>query len=1701
MEKSIRRSYVLSTVLLLNILVAPVLADATPVAASDYANVTNGQLVANRTYTTPDPLTEASFSGVVSFDGDVVFRADTNKVLKLSIGRNTGPVFFKPLLGTASTPKYAHLIFEPSANGIIEVDIYNDLVLTGSNLNDSMLASSDSSGNYDNTPLTVTFRGAGTTVFNMSDGKKLIVSSVIEDNAGNLIDTDVPASLFDRKPQGTSMYVAMDQNNSDVVKKGLNKIVFKRQMFPLGGHNDCEFRIGLNSFLTFISKNYLGLDSTTQQTNPTIPVNTDGSSLQSYAAIAFDVSNFDEGKMVLNIAGPSNVFNSYTDGSFMLVGHYLQDSSNNLTAVPGDYLNNDHIRNFVNFSQPAGCKAFLRVIDNQAYLYDSLTNGVSIGYVDSLNPTGGEVGVIDRGTYSGLNSRRGLLIRCSNKSHPPLASNPYGDSSWYRQEVYNSGRGNFPVRNGCVLGINGHIEVSHNTFLEYEAAAPNSPFDPDSLGMTILTSVLSNAGITDSQTLFKNRNASGLIVDGLGSVTVGGAEQIMFVAHSRGDIVRRAEITTFGNAGLNFRAPLLYSAPSVVARGFYDGKRLAINGETLGDGVGVLNVEGPLTIRSLPDNGEPFGLSGAQAGYLFGLHVSSLYRSAGVFRLGSLWRSFDDREIVDQNAMPLTSYVTRPLVFPTGVSPVGYVRYDRPSVLLNDNLDFIDIDYHHEDVSRYIIPNVTQSPPVFCGGERAHVLNKLYGFQNPDLPYWRIYNSRIHCHESMCVSGCRLVVRELPDILSLAGNVEQNLSSIIMYNHGDLLDTNLKGFSRIFLLGSKLNTTGSGETSEFMDSAYFSIFRHSGGDPTLGQNPVNLPVTLSLTTKPEVPSGVSQSERGIQMFYLGNNSNVEVGWTSEVGLYRDDNDVTIFPWDHRSASEVSTNSNKFNLRTDKEAPATLSFDGDFIYLGGSGPNGEASPRLISSLNMGRVIYMGHGSKVQITQDVTTDPARPRPYVGFSDASIGILLWKQSDPYLNPQIYLPFDQMVLKNPIRPYNVDMNLLTDSLTNKHLRLLALTGAGLGTFASISWNSIVKVPGMGVSMGYRTTSDFLPNSTIFSDYRIINRVTSPISMPTQGLLYMTTGDYLDQLAVSGATLADPFLLYLSGDRAGISQVREIVTEYSELPVPGEGAFARIFMDQGAKVGLGTRNTNDKSVNSWSEIGKNSVTLVPNGDCMVYVNSDLLITDAQPIIPTTNFGSQYLDAANNLIKPAHRITFFSHNTHEIRVPTGHELDLSAFGQATTDQSATQQIAIGGKLKLIFEPGSALRFPNLDGLNVSKQPILYLNEDAEIVFESIQDMDNKFIGVSTGKARWDKIRDSDRARTRILGVGQIWVNKSAKITINDNALVSVEADLITPKTNVTLSLQRNARVELGNSDVLGGSLQVGAPLFNPDGTAFSVNNAEINFTLRMASINSDFFMGRNSFLGFGVGVVDRFEQTLNGLWKVQPLKYVKNVNLRLLKGVFSHNQIYDGSSTESSLLAIGQLMSGGKYKFEFGQDIESGILLGGGNLLYVSSSSAALPTDLITVQIDSTASSATTGNAYSILSPSYVLKNLTSLPSADSASTLKFVNSDATAASDSVNFSESGLNNGYGFSGIAKDAYNYLAFLDVTAQRPVPYVALGKNVFENRLGYVLNGSIVRTSNISLESGIKMSDVSGVSVGVLQSATRGSNNTLATNKLP
>jgi len=397
---------------------------------------------------------------------------------------------------------------------------------------------------------------------------------------------------------------------------------------------------------------------------------------------------------------------------------------------------------------------------------------------------------------------------------------------------------------------------------------------------------------------------------------------------------------------------------------------------------------------------------------------------------------------------------------------------------------------------------------------------------------------------------------------------------------------------------------------------------------------------------------------------LGNESYMDFGWSTTRGILKDENGTTVYPWDRQPMNWdiPETSDYQFSIDATEETPATFSINGEPFYFGAHNGTVKGSPSSVTGTDLGRVIYMNHGSRIIINGDEGYSPVRP--YNAFSDATIAMRIWKKSESGLNTTITLPGDQMKLATSIQPYDIDMTKLIQTDfddanfdDDRYIYLSALTGAGLGTEVRIAWDKISPVAGVDI-LGY---PDMFRS---FEHARGITISTGPVVMPQYGLIHTSTGDYLDQLSVSGATIANPFAIFMSGGDDGISQIREVISATSDYTVPGEGGNARFYMDRGARLGLGCKDWNDNSERAWSLLGKNAVALRPNGNCQIDVNSNLTLVDAQPIVPTTNFGSD---------NTQHRITFFSHDTREIRVPAGTEFDLSAFGQPTnTTFSAIQ---------------------------------------------------------------------------------------------------------------------------------------------------------------------------------------------------------------------------------------------------------------------------------------------------------------------------------------------------------------------------------------------------------------------------------------------
>lgn len=1588
-----------------------------------------------------------NLDGTITVSGEIVFKAVNSGQITINCGATT------PVVMQAVSPysvgeealvytygQASHLMFCPEANSKVLVNVLQDLYLTGSNHMPGAPIDTETTdfygGDLGQRDLVLTFSGAGQTVFSLQSGTYLVFDALYKDGS-DFVEVTSSGS-------GASVYIVMDDTAANVETNGVNKVIFQRNAYASASQTDptanSVVEFALDSYMTFVSNNGSGLNVA------------QGGVSDAYAAVAFDVSNESSGRLELRVTGPTAA-STFCDGAINLCGSFLENGH----GAAGDLTNGLHYRRYINWSQVGGCVGYMRVIDDLAYANSAYKTAVE-----------------GDGMIAGQPTRRGLLVTNTCKSLSTFASDPYGDASWFYQDLFATGhKGSVPVRHGFVLGINGHIDVYHNTFFEYQAGTANQEWASSTtalsnLGLVTLASAISGAGFTDPGLVLKKHNASAFIVDGLEDTYSGPTLLTNFEAHASADVLRHAEITMYGTGRLNVRALLLGS------NGTYNGLRIPATGETTGEGVYVMDIEGWVTIQSADDDYE----RPASPTNIFYRHDGTLADMAGTFRMPTIRRDYADREIFNTTGL-LASFITRPLTVNT-----SYPRYDRPCLFTNASLDFYNLAYHHDDITRDVTTNPATNDAAIIGGERATFLHDVRGVTNPDLTFIRPYDSSIHLHESLCITGARLAMRERLG-LGATPLSYSNTTTTYFYNHGDYLDTTRKGYGRVLMLGSSKNEVGAGGTSAYLKNAYMHVFRHRGDAAAQTQQ-----VKFSLQTAEEFPDGTNTNEKAMQVLYLGNDSYMDFGWSTTMGIIKDKvtNGTTVYPWDRVNLLNIEESTDtQFSLNSDSLPPATFSIDGDLFYFGGKDSSGNSSPSPVTTTDMGRVIYMNYGSKIQITADTSLTPSRP--YRAFSDVAIAMRTWRQGNEEdfvtdvsgLNTQIDLPRDQMHLAQPIQPYAVDLNVLTDDpaahpLTIDAYHLFsALTGSGLGTRVRVAWDKVNPVPGLQI-LGSPDIQRMMELT------RAIYITPNPVPMPTHGMIKMSTNDYLDQLLVSGATPANPFKLYLTGDDNGISQVRELASIKSDYLVPGEGAFAKIFMDRGARVGLGTRDWTADSLYAWNWIGKNYVSLRPNGYCQVDVNADLVVVDPQPIIPTENFGS------NN---HEHRITFFAHDTREIRIPSGKELDLSAFGQATGSTSPyTQQIVFEGNVRLIFEPGSALRFPNLTESQSVKYPVLYMNENSEIIFEAIKDLPDK--------AAWSEIADTDRARIRILGAGQIWLNKQARMRVNDGAQVSVEADATTPNTNLTISIQREAQMMVGDPNTAGGTFQVGNPT--------SITGAKINFVLRLGDANSYAHIGRAGFFGLGVGTIDRASSTSKN-WTLQALYNLKSACLRIIKGTLNHNNVYNYSDRESSILAIGPISeTGGTYSVEVGPS--QGVLRGGGNLLHITTEAAAgnlydIDTEMGIGTVNDTSDDviALTGTAaddngkHNITASTIQLGQVGSVPNQDAGTTIVALNSGNTGAADELlaPSGESGLQGGYRFKGNQADFFKYLGMLDFKVQTPSRYVALGKNIFEYRIGYVLsdrtnlNPTIYRTPTFALlPAGI--SPEGGTTQGALKGAT-------------
>lgn len=677
-------------------------------------------------------------------------------------------------------------------------------------------------------------------------------------------------------------------------------------------------------------------------------------------------------------------------------------------------------------------------------------------------------------------------------------------------------------------------------------------------------------------------------------------------------------------------------------------------------------------------------------------------------------------------------------------------------------------------------------------------------------------------------------------------------------------------------------------------------------------------------------------------------------------------------------------------------PATLSIDGSIMCFGAFDLLGKTVATPAVTDDDSGVVYVKHGGKITITRPEAlpgTELDRTSiPYQSVFSTFVAHRIWNDYDAagtdrvcQLTGIVDLPHDQVTFDNKLYGYGVQSYNITDNMfaarradTDGYVRL-----SYENTERNVQDSFYNDASGAEeVIIGWHNRSQMTPRventppkssrAAISNTFKWLMRATESVGTPAprpQDLLYVGPGDDVTQLHVAGATMSDPFLLDVSGDgvRPISARVREFVSvssttdinSFNYQPVAdhfiSEGAHAVLFVEYNGRVGLGTRHWNELSNSAWNLLGKDYVTICPLGDGTVDVNNNLLVVDRQALIATEKFGNPEEEGFD-----AHRLTFYAEMPYEIRVPAYGELDLSSFGQG----AVRQEIAFGGKVKLIFEEGATLRLPD----NPSAAGlVLYFNDQSQLIFEGSTQgstfipytdaKNNTYVGNNTAPAARDRIK--------IIGQGQIWLNKDAKMQVNGNTFVGVETDSLTKTTALTVSIQRQGSWYIGDENVAGGAFQVGNP------TDLGLDHS-ITFSLVLNGPRALMHIDREGFLGLAAGVINKYGnpngsvaaladnpvtvdgvvQTesvtvggrtytvpaftpdidpWNGEWQVQALNNVGNVVINLVQGTFSHNNIYNGASSQASLMAIGPATT---YELGLnGSDYTE--VRGGGNIMWV----------------------------------------------------------------------------------------------------------------------------------------------------------------------
>lgn len=750
--------------------------------------------------------------GDMQIDGDIELDVTQSLTVTVDAEKEGTPV----RVSCAPGATHAHLIFNVAAGQTLTFDVKSDLFFEGSDQ-----------------PLSVTFRGEGTTRFLMPSGRTISFSKV-------------------------RTHIVMEQSEQEALKERRSQVVFEKVSGQQG--KTIWIKIGQDTHFAFIS-----------------PHEKEG-----YGSLAFDTSLHDTGRMVLALAR-GDAAGDGRDGGLHIYGCAVQGTGKDGCVCAAD------IRTRVSYNKPAGAGAVLRICDD--------VQAVSIAR-NPANPTARERAAWHARTPD---DRRGLVVINHCATFPTLARSlgamPAGEP-----------------RTGFVLGCNGHIEIDDTCFLDYIAGSTNrrlAYLDPS-------RSKLHNpsALIIDGGTCASDRSAqitlygrAGVYVRCGASSQTGGLLAGV-VARDDGEVVD----ATISKGIWNGAWCVVPDVHQSIARDAGGAPRSPDGGRYCLDGEHVLDVEGALTIRSVPAR---FGVPAS--GYV-NVPSRALDHAGQVMGGASL------------------------------VKDKAYDCYNASSVLLNAPLTLDQVRWEHDDVLRNLTPSVTESAlPAILGGERSSLRGDTSG------GLLCLCNSQIACHSSLVLAGVRVVVHEKKGAY---GRSAHNRSSIVAYHEG-------QGRGVLVQLGSSANRMADGSraasmfdigegvmSSSSLRDSFIEVYRAA---PTRGASAAK-PTLIELALRSQRANGVSERKRGLHHLFLAHQSQINLGWMTEQGA------ATCAPW-HMSEEryEALKATQPSALFSPSEAGSgTLCVAGGPWVLSAQESKERAPVYPITATNTGGVVYVDHG---------------------------------------------------------------------------------------------------------------------------------------------------------------------------------------------------------------------------------------------------------------------------------------------------------------------------------------------------------------------------------------------------------------------------------------------------------------------------------------------------------------------------------------------------------------------------------------------------------------------------------------------------------------------------------------------------------------------------------------------------------------------